>query len=537
VVIGRKSEQIQLTDNGASRRHAEILREDGAWMLVDLNSSNGTYLNGRRLVGQARLKHGDQIRVGRTLLVFSGREQVEGLTGPNVIRDLVDLDMSDRGAGESSIVTSLTASEESVILPPPETADAVAAWNVLYQIAGMIGTVEPIEAFLNRAADVVVEYIIVDRLVLLLEDGQTGELTPQVVRYRPKPRTGKKPKIVTSRTIINHVLKTKNGVLCANAMTDARFTTKSSHDSIHRLGLRSIICVPVIAHEKVHGIIHLDCSTTHHTYTEEQLRLALAIGALTGMAVENARLMESRVRTERLAAGGETVAYLSHHIRNIVQGLQGGADVIETGIENNDIETVSSGWSVMKRNLERTFHLTTNMLTFSKNRQPFIQSAKLSKTIRDVVDLVRARADERSVTLLEDLEDIGPVPFDPDGIHQVVHNILLNAIEAAPVGTGRVRVKTARDPHRGLAIVSISDNGSGIPPERIDRVFDAFVSSKGQGGTGLGLAAARKIVAEHKGEIHVDSTVDEGTTFHVRIPLTDIGQTNGDETATLKEDA
>ena len=139
----------------------------------------------------------------------------------------------------------------------------------------------------------------------------------------------------------------------------------------------------------------------------------------------------------------------------------------------------------------------------------------------------------QKIMLLADLEDMGPVPFDPDGIHQVVHNILLNAIEAAPAETGRVRVQTTHDLRQGLAIVSIDDNGQGIPPERIDSVFEAFASSKGQGGTGLGLAAARKIVVEHGGEIHVDSTVGKGTTFQVRIPLTDIRLADSDKTVTL----
>lgn len=80
-IIGRSSDQIQLTDNSASRRHAEIRPANGTWMLEDLNSSNGTYLNGQRIVAAAELKHGDQIKVGSTLLVFSGQEHIESFSG------------------------------------------------------------------------------------------------------------------------------------------------------------------------------------------------------------------------------------------------------------------------------------------------------------------------------------------------------------------------------------------------------------------------------------------------------------------------
>ena len=149
VVIGRSSDQIQLSDHSASRRHAEIRPSNGSWLLIDLNSSNGTYLNGQRVVSPTPLKHGDQIKVGSTLLVFSGKEHVEGFSGAQAIQDLVDLDISNPSGG-SSILSAVDASEESVILQPPETADAVAAWNVVYRVAETLGTIESVEAFLGR---------------------------------------------------------------------------------------------------------------------------------------------------------------------------------------------------------------------------------------------------------------------------------------------------------------------------------------------------------------------------------------------------
>jgi len=516
-VIGRSSDQIQLTDDSTSRRHAEIRPANGSWVLVDLNSSNGTYLNGQRLVAPTEVKHGDQIKVGSTLLVFTGQEHVESFTGAQMIRDLVDLDLGTPSGG-SSILSSVDASQESVILQPPETADAIAAWNVVYKVAEMIGSIESVEAFLERVSDILLDHLIVDRLVLLMYSPDTNKLTPQVVRYRRRQR-GRRPKIVTSQTIINHVLGTKEGLLCANAMTDDRFSGESMQDSIHRLGLRSIICVPIIAHDGIHGIFHLDCSMSRHTYTQEQLRLAVAIGRLAGMAIENMRLLESRVRTERLAAAGETVAYLSHYIRNILQGMQGGADVVEQGIKKRSLDMMESGWMLIRRNLDRILMLTVNMLTFSKERKPRIEMSQLRKTIEDVVALVQNRADEKSVMILTDLQDMPPVPLDPDGIHQVINNIVLNAIEAASDHNGRVNIATSYLVEEGLVVVSIGDNGPGIEPDKRDEIFDAFHSSKGHGGTGLGLAAAKKIVQELKGEINLESVVGEGTTFHVKLPV------------------
>lgn len=527
-VIGRMSGQIQLTDDSTSRRHAEVRPENGSWTLIDLHSSNGTFLNGQRILGPSELKHGDQIKVGSTLLVFSGQEHVESFTGAQMIRDLVDLDLSTPSSG-SSILSTVDASEESVILQPPETADAVAAWNVLYQIAEMIGTIDSVEGFLSRVTDIIFDHLTVDRLVLLMYSADADVLTPQLVRYRT-PQRGCRPKIITSKTIINHVLETKGGLLCANAMTDDRFSGENMQDSIHRLGLRSVICVPIIARDQVHGIMHMDCSMSRHTYNQEQLRLAVAIGRLAGMAIENMRLLESRVRTERLAAAGETVAYLSHYIRNILQGMQGGADVVEHGFKSDSLETAKSGWTLIRHNLDRILVLTMNMLTFSKERKPRIEMVQLGAIIDDVVALVQHRADEKSVMILTDLEDMPPVPVDPDGIHQVVNNILLNAIEAAPREGGRINIVTSYRADEEQVVISIGDNGLGIEPDMQNRIFDPFDSSKGHGGTGLGLAAAKKIVGELGGTIALDSVVGEGTVFHIKLPIKRYDLPDSDDT-------
>lgn len=581
-VIGRSSDQIHLTDHSASRRHAEIRPSNGAWLLADLNSSNGTYLNGQRVVSPVTLKHGDQIKVGSTVLVFTGKEEFGGFSGSQAIRDLLDVDMSS-GSGESSILTAVDASEDSVILQPPETADAVVAWNVIFKIAENIGSIATVDALLERITDILFDHLIADRLVLLLRNAESGELIPQVVRTRSRDRGGQRIKITTSRTITNHVLKTKDGVLCANAMTDDRFGGDSKQDSVLRLGLKSIICVPILVRDEVAGLFHLDCSMSRHTYTQEQLRLVVAIGRLAGMAIDNLRLQESRVQTERLAAAGETVAYLSHHIRNILQGMQGGADVVELGLrraaaiathdgvpahrpaadptrfhEEPDsgqagttesgtspanvnapaslsalsaaVRSVESGWTLIRRNLDRILVLTMNMLTFSKDRQPRIELAQLNKIVEDVIALVQGKADEHHVMILADLEEMPAVPLDPDGMHQVAHNILLNAIEACSGESGRVNVSTKYQPSSGRVTLSIGDNGPGIAPEQRERIFAAFQSSKGQAGTGLGLAAARKIVAELNGQIEVESTPGEGTTFHIRLPAVHVRLADADKT-------
>jgi len=511
-VIGRVSDHIPLTDTSASRRHAEIRPENGSWVLADLQSSNGTFLNGQRVFRPMALQHGDQIRIGATVLVFGGREHVESFTGPRMIQDEVDLDITASGE-DSSILTTVNASGENVIVHATGPADA-ATWNVVYRIAEVVGTADSPESVLERVSDIVFDHIAVDCLVVLTCVAGSEDLVPQVVRIRRQLLKGR-PRIVTSKTIIHHVLRHGEGVLCANAQADSRFSPESNQDSIHLLGLRSILCVPILSRDQVHGILYLDCVMSRHTYTEEQLRSLVAVGRLAGMAMENQRFLDSRMRTARLAAAGETVAYLSHHIRNILQGLQGGAEVVELGFKRGNLETASSGWTLVRRNLDRIYQLAMNMLTFSKERDPCIKPAPLNEIIDDVLALSRTRAEEKGVSLRIELGELPDVPMDAEGIHQMAHNIVLNAVEAAPRDGGIVSVRTFHDAGAGRIVLSIADNGPGIPESERERIFTVFHSSKGQGGTGLGLAAAKKIVDELRGEIRIESAVGHGTTFHI----------------------
>ena len=520
VLLGRDSDDIPISDQTVSRRHCELHPDNGTWILRDLQSANGTYVNGVRVHHQIRLKHGDQIKLGSTLLVYSGDESVAKLSGRDRTRGLIDMDVAPSML-DSSIQARVPSSEDSVIIAAPETSQAVHAWRVMYQMTEAVGAIPSPEQLLERMMDIIFEQVDVDRGFVLTRDEETREMMPQVVRYRHH-KEGEPERITTSRRIINHVVGHREGVLCANAATDERFARDKGSGSIHDYGLRSVICAPVAAREDVLGVIHVDCSMSSHTYTEHQLRLITAIGAMSGLAIENARLVQSRVQTERLAATGETVAYLSHSIKNILQGLRSGADVVEMGLSRNNVSTNRDGWPIVERNLDRIYNLTMNMLAFSKDREPRLEHQQLNNVLQEMMSLAQLRADAEGVMLLSEFEDPFPaIPMDAEGIQQAALNLISNAIEAAPKRDGVVTVRTVYDAPNGLAIFTVADNGPGIPEDQIDRVFEPFHSSKGQGGTGLGLAVARKLIDEHQGTIEVQSS-PEGTTMAVKLPAVHI---------------
>ncbi len=505
LVLGRRSHHVSLSDGAASEHHAEIRPDNGCWVVVDLNSSDGTFVNGRRIMTPTLLRHGDRINLGSTLLFFDRRDQIESDAA----------DWADFNPAELEIDESNTGLARDQSTPfswiPLESTDV--GGRMLSEAAEALASVDSIGLLLDRMSDVVFGRLSADRLGIWLVDPETRSFIPQAARVARVNNGGHRAKVVIPRSILNRIGESREGVL--GSRTSREFPRASNDPDEHR----NFLAAPILGRDGVVGALFLECATLRHNYTLQELRAVAAVGRVTGLAIEHLRLLEARARSARLVAVGETVAYLSHHIRNILQGMQGGAEVVELGFRRHNLETASDGWALVRRNLERTLHLAMNMLTFTKDRQPRVEPTDLNQLVEEVVGLVGRRLEEQGVAVQTDLRECPLPPLDADGMHQVVHNLVINAIEAVPRGSGRVTIRTRYDETRGEAVLSVEDNGPGIAPQDCKRIFDAFQSSKGQGGTGLGLAAAKKIVQEHHGRIEIESTVGQGATFHVRLPV------------------
>ncbi|MFN0136573.1 MAG: ATP-binding protein [Phycisphaerae bacterium] len=519
VIVGRASDQAPLNDPSVSRRHAQLSFKNGVGTLIDMNSANGTYLNGLRVTAPMRLKHGDQVRVGSTLLVYWGDESVEQISGVHIPHDLVTLDAGGPMGG-ADIAATVPSNEDSVIIAAPDTQYAVKSWKAMRALTEVIGSLPAPEQMLPRVLDILFEEVDVDRGVIFLQDPHTKEFIPEVVRFhsRKARADAQRDSIVASRTIINHVVESREGVLCSNAVEDERFRAGKS---VHALNLRSVICAPIVARDKVLGVIHIDCPIQRRTYNEHHLRLVTAIAYQTGLALENARLVQAQVERERLAAVGETIAYLSHSIKNILQSLRAGSDLVQRGLDRRDFAVTTQGWKILDRNLDKCYALMLNMLAFSKQREPAFEQVQVNAVIEDVVQLAQSQADDAKVVLLSELDEkLPPIAGDFDGLHQVILNLVSNAIDAVPHGSGLVNVRTQFDIAERRAQITVTDNGSGVPDELRERIFQPFFSTKGHGGTGLGLAVARKIVSELGGTLELTKPREGGSVFIMRLPLT-----------------
>jgi signal transduction histidine kinase len=217
-------------------------------------------------------------------------------------------------------------------------------------------------------------------------------------------------------------------------------------------------------------------------------------------------------RAEHLAALGELATGLAHEIRNPLAGIAGVFEII-----GRDLPATSPARAVVKdvrQEIARINHIVTDLLRTARSHPPRVRKSDLNTTVEHAVMLGRLQAKSMEIVFTKD-PTLPEVEHDSDQFHQVVLNLLLNALQATE-GQGKVAVTVKS---RGeFAVVEVADEGRGIAPEHLPNIFRPFYTTKGDG-TGLGLSLARRIVEDHHGTIDVTSIVGQGTTFSVMLPL------------------
>ncbi len=222
----------------------------------------------------------------------------------------------------------------------------------------------------------------------------------------------------------------------------------------------------------------------------------------------------------RLIAAGRAVASLSHAIKNILQALRGGADAVELAIARGDLDQARQGWPILSRNLDRIHALALNLLAFAHDRPLDREPTLLTPLLREVAELLRPTAARRRAAIEVDVEPDLPEPsLDLGAIHQALVNLVANAIEAVPERTGLVRLRASRGGDDRFVVIAVEDNGPGLPEAVRSRGFEPFVSTKGQRGTGLGLAVSRRLAERHGGELRLDPDFDSGTRLELILPI------------------
>ena len=236
------------------------------------------------------------------------------------------------------------------------------------------------------------------------------------------------------------------------------------------------------------------------------------------------RLEHELVKSERLAAIGQTIAGLAHYIKNILAGLKGGSYVLDVGFKKKNLDKIAEGWHMIQKNIDRISVLVLDFLSYSKEREPQYEIVSLNQIAQDVYDLEFEETKKNNILLKKDFDlSIGEISIDPKIIHRAILDLLSNAIDACLFDEDLTKkhvidLKTKKDKNNKI-IIEVKDNGCGMSDEVKSHVFSSFFSTKQGKGTGLGLLITKKSIEEHKGTINFKSEPGKGTTFFIKLNI------------------
>lgn len=220
---------------------------------------------------------------------------------------------------------------------------------------------------------------------------------------------------------------------------------------------------------------------------------------------------------------GQSMAFLSHDIKNILEGLQGGAYVVDEGIKDNDMKLAGQGWRIVKKNIFEITRVAQNILFSSKKREPEFRSVHPGAVVRDVVKLFQDKAASMGIQLVFEVNPALPrIKMDHVSILRMLSNLVWNGIEACGSDKDKMSytVNIRSDYYdKEHYMFEVEDNGKGMDDSILENLFKDFYTTKGNAGTGLGLIVVDRIVKQHKGRIDILSKKGVGSLFRVIFDL------------------
>ena len=294
--IGRHpSQTIQILDRLVSKEHAIIEQRPGGYVLRDLGSRNGTFVNNRRIGDEVLLCHGDKILLGSTRLVYV--EQSDDQRSTSMARVTINPRVI-----QSSVLGKLVHTDthefqpENSILNDNDLRQDYEKLRMAYKLQRDVALEVDLDRLLQKIMDSLFELLRCDRGAILLM-GNAGTLEPRYVKNREGSSTDPDELIHISHTIVDQVVREKAAVLSSDASMDDRF---SGSQSIIVQGIRSTMCVPLISRERVLGVIHLDTLFATGAFTERDLNVVQGLATQAAIAIENSMLVSQRENDARL---------------------------------------------------------------------------------------------------------------------------------------------------------------------------------------------------------------------------------------------
>ncbi len=309
---------LRLVDREVSKEHASLEKIGGGFLLKDLGSSNGTFVNGRR-VKELRLRDGDEIALGNSRLIFHSGEPAGTISSPGV---------TVLAAAQSmpAFLAQIDQSEETEFRPIDQITDQMALrqdyekLRIAHEFHRQVGLERDQKSLLDKILRVAFQLLAADNGVLFLSDDQ-GALVPQAVRHR---KQGDGEEVVVSDTVLKRVAETRQAVLTADAILDSRF---SSSESIVAQGIRSAMAVPLLAKGVLKGVLFLDTRERTNAFSEKDLKILSGVAAQAAIALENAELAK-KIEVEAVTRA-ELSRFLSPAVAEMV--VKGQVELLRQG--------------------------------------------------------------------------------------------------------------------------------------------------------------------------------------------------------------
>ena len=302
-IIGRHPEcTFQINSNMVSRKHAKVVKNGSQFLVEDLGSGNGTFVNGKKIDGPTILGHDDRIKLGPVLLRFEFPEAVAvpkpapappAASAPATAGNGATLAV-DVSEGDDDTSTIMGTADRSSGFGKLEMNPEAKLKGVLEISRALVGTAD-LNAILPKILDTLFNiFPHADRGCILCNDAVTGKMVPRAMKHR---RAGDDETVKLSRTILKTVLEQKSGILSADAANDSRF---QASESISNLTIRSMMCVPMLnlAGEPM-GVINIDTQNAFNQFRQEDLDLLMAVAGQAAMSYEQANLLVTAMEKQK----------------------------------------------------------------------------------------------------------------------------------------------------------------------------------------------------------------------------------------------
>lgn len=458
VTVGRQSLcDVVLPDSMISRNHLRLELRDDTWWIEDLQTTHGSFYKDQPLA---------------------------------------------RAAWEPGAPLVLADGAYTLVLVKTDQTSSELHLQAVLEAAQLLAQEVDLEDMLEQTLDRLLTISGTDRgFLMLLED---GELACRVQRNLGQELEGQ---IQLSMSSVHQVFEAGDPIWILNVTEDGQLI---HHQSIQRLELKTIFCLPLLLQGRRIGVVYLD---SRSPITEPPDRPTFeAIVSLCAIAIERTRLSEENLRTHVLATVGQVASSIVHDFKNGLFVLRGHADLLELSTEDSKVR---HHCRKILEGVDRLTHLSQDVLDFAKVREPRRETVDLRLFMEAIVEPLVPRAAELGV----DLRAEGPpclIKLDPGRFTRVMENLLANALDATTAMSGEVLVSWTQV--TGGVQIRVRDRGRGIPRRVIKRIFEPFFSYGKKKGTGLGMATVKKIVEEHGGTLEFLSEEGEGTEVIILLP-------------------